>query len=306
MSVETIALALLMLISIKWVLIDGITNAPLPFAFFSIFVLNGILLAAGVYVSQPLRQNAVVRALWISILAFVIMGNWMPVMRYQFTLASAIWSLALMGWSRFVVPEKQRTGGGEVVALVLLMITSIKWMLVDGIAGGLLDPVGYDGKLGLLPPFANLFVLSGIVLAAGIYLSQVLRKQHPALQGWWITIMAFVALNVEAIRCVDYWPPKGVELWILKNAIISVLWGVLGLAGILVGFRRKLPPVRWVALTLLGITAAKVMLIDMSKVETALRVLSFLVLGVVLLVVSFVYHKVGALVAGTNESDRQP
>jgi len=235
-------------------------------------------------------------------------------MGFQLTLAVAVWSLALIGWSNLLLPKEQRAAG-ETVALVLLVIASVKWMAVDGMFSSVIEPVGYNGKPNALPPFVNLFVLSGIVLMAGVYLSQLLRKrletgpylseqlngQHLALRGWWIAILAFAALNVEAIRCVDYWPPQGVQLWILKNVIVSVLWGVLGLLGVLIGFRKRMAVVRWVALILLGITAAKVLLIDMSKVETFFRVLSLMVLGVVLLLVSFVYHKVGAIVTGTNE-----
>ncbi|MCL2647103.1 MAG: DUF2339 domain-containing protein [Phycisphaerales bacterium] len=311
-AVSIVALVLLVLISAKWVLIDGIVNAPSPFSLLSLFTLNGLLLATGVYLSQPLQQNATVRAWWITVLAFVIMISWLP-MGCQLTLAAALWSLALIGWSNLVLPKEQRASG-ETVALILLVITSMKWMLYDGIANSILEPVGYDGKLGFLPPFVNLFVLSGILLMAGIYFSQLLRKrlesgpylseqlnnQHLVLRAWWITLLAFVALNVEAIRCVDYWPPPGVDLLILKNVIVSVLWGVLGLLGILVGFRRRVASVRWVALALLGITVAKVLLIDMAKVETVFRVLSFAVLGIVLLLVSFVYHKRGAIVAGTD------
>ena len=49
--------------------------------------------------------------------------------------------------------------------------------------------------------------------------------------------------------------------------------------------------VRYAALALLGLTVLKVFLVDLAAVRTVYRVLSFLVLGVVLLGVSLLYQK---------------
>jgi uncharacterized membrane protein len=49
--------------------------------------------------------------------------------------------------------------------------------------------------------------------------------------------------------------------------------------------------VRYAALALLGLTVLKVFAVDFAAVKTSYRILSFLVLGVVLLLVSLVYQK---------------
>ena len=49
---------------------------------------------------------------------------------------------------------------------------------------------------------------------------------------------------------------------------------------------------RYAALALFGLTVFKVFLVDMAAVKTVYRILSFLVLGVVLLLVSLLYQKV--------------
>jgi uncharacterized membrane protein len=49
--------------------------------------------------------------------------------------------------------------------------------------------------------------------------------------------------------------------------------------------------VRYAALGLFGLTVIKVFAVDLGAVTTAYRILSFLVLGVVLLLVSLVYQK---------------
>src|SRR6266481_892205 len=72
---------------------------------------------------------------------------------------------------------------------------------------------------------------------------------------------------------------------------LSVLWTVYAALALAWGFARRTPAVRYAALALLGLTVFKVIAVDFSAAKTSLRILSFLVLGVVLLLVSLVYQK---------------
>ncbi|PWU24931.1 MAG: hypothetical protein C5B48_03875 [Candidatus Rokuibacteriota bacterium] len=72
---------------------------------------------------------------------------------------------------------------------------------------------------------------------------------------------------------------------------LSVLWVLYAAAVLTWGFLRSSPPVRYAALALLGFTVLKVFYVDLSAVQTAYRIVSFLVLGVVLLSVSLLYQK---------------
>jgi uncharacterized membrane protein len=60
---------------------------------------------------------------------------------------------------------------------------------------------------------------------------------------------------------------------------------------VVAGFARHLRPLRYAALILLGITLAKILFIDLAKVQPVYRILSFLAVGMLLLCVSFVYHR---------------
>jgi uncharacterized membrane protein len=73
---------------------------------------------------------------------------------------------------------------------------------------------------------------------------------------------------------------------------LSVLWTLYAACALGWGFIRSKAPVRYSALALFGLTVFKVFLVDMSAVKTVYRILSFLVLGVVLLLVSLLYQKV--------------
>jgi uncharacterized membrane protein len=72
---------------------------------------------------------------------------------------------------------------------------------------------------------------------------------------------------------------------------LSLLW--VGAAGTLIflGARRGSAPLRWQGLALMGLAIGKVFFLDLSFLERAYRIASFLVLGVVLLAVSFWYQR---------------
>ncbi|MEO6119675.1 MAG: DUF2339 domain-containing protein, partial [Terriglobales bacterium] len=56
-------------------------------------------------------------------------------------------------------------------------------------------------------------------------------------------------------------------------------------------FWKKLAFLRWQALVLIAITIGKVFLYDLKNLTGALRVLSFIGLGVLLMAISFLYQK---------------
>jgi uncharacterized membrane protein len=72
---------------------------------------------------------------------------------------------------------------------------------------------------------------------------------------------------------------------------ISLLWAVYGSALIFAGVRWSRQALRWQGLILLGITTLKVFFIDLAMLRGFYRVVSSIALGVVLLVISYVYQR---------------
>jgi uncharacterized membrane protein len=63
-------------------------------------------------------------------------------------------------------------------------------------------------------------------------------------------------------------------------------------AGLLLAGRvRRSRTLRLMALALLGLTTLKVFFLDLSSLESAYRIVSFIVLGAILLAVSYLYQK---------------
>jgi uncharacterized membrane protein len=77
----------------------------------------------------------------------------------------------------------------------------------------------------------------------------------------------------------------------LRGGLISVGWAIQAIALLIVGFRFSLSFVRKLGLCLFAITIVRVFIFDLAKLDTLYRIISFMVLGVILLGASFLYSK---------------
>jgi uncharacterized membrane protein len=73
---------------------------------------------------------------------------------------------------------------------------------------------------------------------------------------------------------------------------LSVTWGTYAIALLTIGFWRSVRSIRLAALGLFGLTAIKLVLIDMAQVEEVYRIISFFVLGILMIGASYLYHRV--------------
>jgi uncharacterized membrane protein len=87
-----------------------------------------------------------------------------------------------------------------------------------------------------------------------------------------------------------------------QQLALSVLWVVYALALMLGGVKWKSAALRWQALVLLGVAIAKVFFFDLSFLTRFYRIVSFFVLGLVLLLVSFFYQRRSAAAAGDKSA----
>jgi len=132
--------------------------------------------------------------------------------------------------------------------------------------------------------------------------------------GRTVAAVAVVALNALALialshEVTDYyarqmtalqpargqWIPAYSSEWrrirIAEQFTYSALWMAYGAMLMVVGFIRRSAFVRWQALLLIAVTIAKVFIYDVSQLYRGYRIVSFIVLGVLLLAISFVYQR---------------
>ena len=78
---------------------------------------------------------------------------------------------------------------------------------------------------------------------------------------------------------------------IARDFTYSALWMGYGAMLMVVGFWKRSAFIRWQALALIAATTAKVFIYDVSQLDRAYRILSFIVLGGLLLAISFGYQR---------------
>jgi uncharacterized membrane protein len=120
----------------------------------------------------------------------------------------------------------------------------------------------------------NLLALIALGHEIADYYAWQMAELHPKLGRWTSTSWAEVR-RVEIARDFTY----------------SALAMGYGAGLMIVGLWRRSAFVRWQALVLIAATIVKVFIYDVSELDRAYRILSFIVLGVLLLAISFVYQR---------------
>jgi len=77
----------------------------------------------------------------------------------------------------------------------------------------------------------------------------------------------------------------------LGQMALSVTWAAYAAALAAYGFVRRVAAIRWAALVLFAFTVVKVMLVDIAQLQKLYRIIVFAVLGILLLLVSWGYHR---------------
>jgi uncharacterized membrane protein len=72
---------------------------------------------------------------------------------------------------------------------------------------------------------------------------------------------------------------------------LTVAWGLQGVALLVTGFALRVRKVRLTGLALLGVCIAKLFFYDMNELEMIFRIFSFIILGALMLLVSFAYSR---------------
>lgn len=104
--------------------------------------------------------------------------------------------------------------------------------------------------------------------------------------------MAFLWINGMLARSVHQFAGvrwQGQALWDsdAMQMSVSVTWTIIGLGTVLWATRQKTRLVWFVGAVLLGVVVGKLFLIDMAHLSTVIKIITFLVVGVLLLVVGF-------------------
>jgi len=98
-------------------------------------------------------------------------------------------------------------------------------------------------------------------------------------------LIFFVILNFETLKFFDTYVVDA------KFAALSVLWGLCSVVMMIKGIKDSVPVLRRVALGLFTVTLIKVFFFDMAKFTTPYRIMSFIGVGLLLVLTSYFYYR---------------
>ena len=216
-------------------------------------------------------------------LTFVTIAIPLQLKASYLTLAWAVESTALV-WTGLAVGDRRVRWCG----IGLLSVTAVKVLLLD---------------LGRPEPFRLLLnsrMLSGAsVIAAAYVCVWLLRRRRDALAterfestGLALVGSAFTLVFVS----LDLWDYLGLRGQLAGRASaqqlsLSIFWSVYALAAMAAGIWRRARPLRLFAMGLLYLSIVKVFVFDLGFLDPAYRIISFIGLGVILLLVSLLYTR---------------
>jgi uncharacterized membrane protein len=148
--------------------------------------------------------------------------------------------------------------------------------------------------LPLLNPLDIMQILALLTVTAwwralpAVHTSPLSKPQgYAALAAW-----TFIFLNAVLLRSLHHWAgvPHTFAAHLESNltqASLSIFWTLLGLAVMVVAASRRWREVWIVAAVLLGVVVAKLFMVDLAGRDTIEAIISFIAVGVLLLVVGY-------------------
>ncbi|HKY44214.1 MAG TPA: DUF2339 domain-containing protein, partial [Pyrinomonadaceae bacterium] len=165
----------------------------------------------------------------------------------------------------------------------------------------------YDTRPAFIPIFNRYFLSSVIVIGCflgAIYLFERARKrkliesQTPRLiiglaaaVAFWFVISVETHTYFTALALAEREPGDAAHQRWLGQMALSVVWAAYAGALAAVGFVRRNAAIRWMALVLFAVTVLKAMFVDIAELQQLYRIIVFFVLGILLLLVAWAYHK---------------
>jgi len=189
---------------------------------------------------------------------------------------------AVLVWSSFRSGVVAMRGTG----LVLFVLVLVRLLVQDVDAERVLFNARFATFVVAIAAFVTAFVLSR---------SNKERLTNDEEKLFGVVGVASNVLGVWALS-LEVWDffgqgRFGVDHHLAQQMGLSILWTVYAVVLVVVGVRLVSPALRWTGLTLLGIAVVKIFIFDLSFLARVYRILTFFALGLVALIISFLYQR---------------
>lgn len=154
----------------------------------------------------------------------------------------------------------------------------------------LLEPAPINQTVFFNPrALSTLFVIALCYVTAWLYRRDAASAERRMGLDSAMIVAQILSLALLTSEIAAYW--AGGEAELTEQLMISVTWAAYATVLIVIGLRRGYAPIRYFAMVVFAITTAKVFFVDLSELERIYRVISVIVLGILLLVTSYLYQR---------------
>ena len=164
--------------------------------------------------------------------------------------------------------------------------------------------IGGDDLGHMLTHYAALALLVVLIIRVMRWSREVLqlRSSNWNVYAWAMCALLVIFASQELDHILLAMQPASEDPYTIHHALYKartagypILWGVGSFLFMTYGMKARLRTVRIIALTLFGVTLVKLFLFDIKGASEGARVAAFISLGVLLLVISFLYQKLKVL-----------
>ncbi|MDX6747384.1 DUF2339 domain-containing protein [Polaribacter sp. PL03] len=142
--------------------------------------------------------------------------------------------------------------------------------------------------------FAIVYTLSNEVMVHGLHFTDTIATTTDLdTQGNEYLKYTIIEDKIDAI-----------ESQIIKIGY-PILWGIFSFIFLIIGIKKQWKNLRIIALSLLGITIIKLFAYDIKNASETGKIIAFILLGVLILIISFVYQKIKKLVNDETPEDEE-
>jgi uncharacterized membrane protein len=236
--------------------------------------------------------------------AYVPEGTW-SFAAWAYAYGALLALLAGAGWRmRWPIARFERAyllwGAAPLAALLWL------WSLASAATDGNAAPLPY---LPILNPLDVAQLL--VFLAVALWMRRVALQKlvpEPRVIGYAVGATLFIWANAVLLRTLHHWAhvpytPEDLGNSMLVQASLSMFWTVLALAVMVFATRRASRTLWFTGGALLGVTVVKLFLFDLSRVTGVERIVSFIAIGVLLLLIGYLSPLPPRAPAGTEPKE---
>ncbi len=144
-----------------------------------------------------------------------------------------------------------------------------------------------------------LYILPFLYLIFKIIPNSDFIKVH--ISYWAISLLVILAFSFESYRFYILMNAENPnQIYALQNHFsrlyLPIIWAVLACLFIYFGLKKELPELNKIGFTLLGIMIIKLYAIDIWQMDNVSRIIAFIILGIILLLSSFMFQRLKNLI----------